>query len=78
MTTKHKIAQLEAQIADLQFKVAVLEARTLVVASIPFTPFVAPTSQPMIPLHPPKYGDGPGYYPLCVTGVADSSGTAKA
>lgn len=67
MTTKQKIEQLEAKIAELQFKVAILEARTLVVASTPFTPFVAPTSQPMIPLHPPLYGDGPGYYPLIVT-----------
>lgn len=78
MTTKQKIAQLESEIAALRGRVVSLESRTLPLNVVAFTPFVAPTSEPMIPLHPPKYGDGPGYYPLVVTGVADSSGTAKA
>ena len=65
MTTKQKIEQLEKEVSELKMKVALLEARPMIITVTP---------QPAIQPWTPSYGlyDGDPVYPTITCGVQSS------
>lgn len=67
MTTKQKIEQLEKEVAELKMKVALLEARPMIITVTP-----QPAIQPWTPSYPIGLYDGDPVYPTITCGVQSS------